>query len=45
MVVFLDNPEKYNSAAMYKQIEDEVRLFYKILLFFLLIFSFNFIFY
>ena len=30
MVVFLDNPEKYNSAAMYKQIEDEVRLFYKI---------------
>lgn len=25
MVVFLDNPEKYNSARMFRKIEDEMR--------------------
>jgi hypothetical protein len=33
MVVFLDNPEKYNSPAMYRQIEDDVSYVY--LLFFI----------
>ncbi len=28
MVVFLDNPEKYNSPAMYRQIEDDVSFVY-----------------
>lgn len=25
MVVFLDNPEKYNSARMFRKIEDEMK--------------------